>query len=193
MPGFIVLGHRVRTDGDFTLNDLAGSTGRLDVLLRCINSAFMLSNDIRRDVEINLVLLGEPTPPKTVRLNGNELKYLNPDERSTGALIKNALNAEVGPVEEISSPGIRVSRHGLPEVLQRLTGKRIINLREDGEDIRKVELSNDDVFILGGQEDLTPDEEGLLAESDDTVSVSLGAKSLHADHCITIVLNELYR
>ena len=56
MPAFVILGHRVNTDGLFSLNDLSGSTGRLDILLRCVNAAFHLSNDIRKDVEVFLVL-----------------------------------------------------------------------------------------------------------------------------------------
>ena len=43
-----------------------------------------------------------------IRLVGYELKYLNPDERSTGALIRNAL-LQTGEGETKSSPGIYVS------------------------------------------------------------------------------------
>ena len=193
MPVFIVIGHRVCTDGKFTLNDLAGSTGRLDVLLRCVNSAFMLSNDIRRDVELYLVLLGEPAPPRTLRFVGSELKYLNPDERSTGALVKNALMKNVGVEEVGSTPGIYVSRGGLVGVLERQAGRRMFYLKEDGENIRNVKLDSDGVFILGGQDDLTSDEENTVKAGGEAVKVSLGPRSLHADHCMTIVLNELDR
>lgn len=193
MPVFVAVGHRVCTDGKFTLNDLAGSTGRLDVLLRCVNSAFMLSNDIRRDVELFLVLLGEPDSPKTLRFVGSELKYLNPDERSTGALVKNALMKTVDDEEVRSTPGIYVSRGGLAQVLKKLAGRKLFYLKEDGENIRKVELDSDAVFILGGQNDLTSDEEDMVQASGEAVKVSLGPRSLHADHCVTIVLNELDR
>jgi tRNA (pseudouridine54-N1)-methyltransferase len=191
MPVFIVIGHRVCTDGKFTLNDLAGSTGRLDVLLRCVNSAFMLSNDIRRDMELFLVLLGEPDPPRTLRFVGSELKYLNPDERSTGALVKNALMKTVDDEEVGSTPGIYVSRDGLALVLKKLVGRKMFYLKEDGESIRNVELDSDGVFILGGQDDLASDEENMVKASGDAVRVSLGPKSLHADHCMTVVLNAL--
>ena len=193
MPVFIVIGHWVCTDGKFTLNDLAGSTGRLDVLLRCVNSAFMLSNDIRRDMELYLILLGEPDPPKTLRFVGSELKYLNPDERSTGALVKNALMKTVDDEEVRSTPGIYVNRDDLALVLKKLTGRKIFYLREDGENIRKVELDSDAVFILGGQDDLNSDEENMVKASGEAVKVSLGPRSLHADHCMSIVLNELDR
>ncbi len=192
MPTFVVLGHRVRTDDDFTLNDLAGSTGRLDVLLRCVNSAFMLSNDIRRDVEVFLILLGEPDPPRTIHFRGSEVKYLNPDERSTGALVKKALAEDVWHEEVMTSQGVYASKRGLAEVLDDLGGRRVY-LKEGGEDVCGQTFCKDDVFVLGGHEDLTSDEEKKIEANGETVRVSLGPKSLHADHCITIVLNELDR
>ncbi|KYK25687.1 MAG: hypothetical protein AYK23_03840 [Candidatus Proteinoplasmatales archaeon SG8-5] len=192
MPTFVIVGHRVRTDDDFSLNDLPGSTGRLDVLLRCVNSAFMLSNDIRKDVDVYLVLLGEPDPPRTVHFKGGGLKYLNPDERSTGALVKKALAEKVWSEETGVAPGVFVSKRGLAEVLGDNPG-RLVYLREGGNDVREVALSNDDVFVLGGHEDLTSEEEAIIQDGRETLRVSLGLKSLHADHCITLVLNELDR
>lgn len=190
MPTFIVLGHRVSTDGKFTLNDLAGSTGRLDILLRCVNAAFFLSNDLRRDVDIHLILLGEPDPPKTIRLVGSELKYLNPDERSTGALIRNALMQKLGNEEVRSTPGIYVSRKGLKEILESCKGRPIVYLREAGLNIREFVLTPNFVFVLGGQFDLSEEEENIVFARD-PILTSLGPKKLHASHCITVALNEL--
>ncbi len=191
MPVFVVVGHRVNTDGLFTLNDLAGSTGRLDILLRCVNSTFFLSNDIRRDAEIYLVLLGEPDAPKTIRFAGSEIKYLNPDERSTAALVKNALMQNVGAGEEINtSPGVYVSRRGLKEVLDVFEGRKFIHLMEAGTPINNMDLDDDLIVVLGGQYDLTEDEENMVKGHEPT-PISLGPNKLHANHCITIFLNEL--
>ena len=192
MPAFVVIGKKVCTDGRFSLNDLTGSTGRLDVLLRCINSSFMLSNDIRRDIDLYLVLQGEPDAPKTLLLRGSELKYLNPDERATSALVKNALmkkNIEQDWAK--STPGIYVARRDFDGVLDELQGKRIVYLKEDGQFLKDIELSQDDVFVLGGKDDISEAEEELIAQLPDTLKISLGPKSLHADHCITVTLNAL--
>lgn len=118
---FVVIGHRVRTDARFNLNDLCGSTGRLDILLRTINSGFLLSNGIRRNVRFYFVLQGDPEPPVTIRLMGNELKYLNPDERSTGALIRQALitMGKRGPRE-----GHRKERAGIGKQKWERTGRQ---------------------------------------------------------------------
>lgn len=189
---FVVLGHRAITSADFKLDDLCGATGRLDILLRCVNSAFFLSHGVRKDVEIVLLLLGEPSPPKTVRINGAEVKYLNPDERSTAALIRNAL-LQKGEGERKCSPGIYVSERSYQEVLSNLSKEsKIFYLREDGEDIRGAKLGGDNTFVLGDDQDLTRAEEEILMAYEPR-KLSLGPISYHADHCITLVNNELDR
>lgn len=193
MRRFVVLGHRATTSPDFDLDDLSGSTGRLDILLRCINSAFFLSHSLRDDVEIHLVLQGPPKPPRTIRFVGSELKYLNPDERSTAALVRNALSIkEEG--ETRSSPGIYASSRGYPDVISILAKQsQVYYLKEDGHDIRRLPTFEQDVtFVLGDDRDLSPEEEGVLEEYE-PVKVSVGKRSLHADHCIVIVNNELDR
>ena len=44
---FALIGHRVPSHGKLNLNDLAGSCGRLDVILRSLNTALFLSHGIR--------------------------------------------------------------------------------------------------------------------------------------------------
>jgi len=189
---YIVMGHRAITSAEFKLDDLCGSTGRLDILLRCVNSAFFLSHGIRRDVEIVLMLLGEPNPPKTIRINGSEVKYLNPDERSTAALIRNAL-LQKGEGERKCSPGIYVSERSYSEVLSNMSKEsKMYYLREDGEDIRVAALAPDPTFVLGDDQDLTKAEEDILMTYEPK-RLSLGPVSYHADHCITLVNNELDR
>ncbi len=192
MRRFVVLGHRAITSADFKLDDLCGSAGRLDILLRCVNSAFFLSHAIRKDVEIVLMLLGEPDPPKTIRIDGSEVKYLNPDERSTGALIRNAL-LQKGEGERKCSPGIYVSGRDYREVLSNISKEsKIFYLKEDGEDIRTVDFGPDCTFVLGDDQDLTPEEEEILMDYEPR-KISLGPISYHADHCVTLVHNELDR
>ena len=74
MRRFVVVGHKATSSGNFKLEDMAGGAGRLDILIRCINSAFFLSHSIRKDVEIYLVVLGGEDAPKTIRIVGSEVK-----------------------------------------------------------------------------------------------------------------------
>ncbi|MEM2943706.1 MAG: tRNA (pseudouridine(54)-N(1))-methyltransferase TrmY [Methanomassiliicoccales archaeon] len=192
MRRFVVIGHRATTSGNFKLDDLTGGTGRLDVLLRCINSAFFLSHNLRKDVEVYLILLGPPSPPKTLRFVGSELKYLNPDERSTGALVRNALLQKI-TMEERCSPGIYASNRSYIDVLTLISkDSEIVYLKEDGDDIRACSLPENVSFVLSDDQDLTAEEEELLMNYSPR-KVSVGPVSYHADHCITIVNNELDR
>jgi len=189
---FVIVGHKAVTSGDFKLDDMAGGAGRLVIRLRCINSAFFLSHKLRRDVEVYLVLQGPPGPHRTVRLVGNELKYLNPDERSTGALVRNAL-LQKGNGEQKSSPGIYVSDRSFAEVIDNLAERsRIVYLKEDGNDVRDKKFEGDVTFVLSDHTDLTSDEESQLLRHTPGI-ICLGPISYHADHCIIIMNNELDR
>lgn len=193
MRRFLVTGHRAVTTGDFRLDDIAGGAGRMDVLVRCVNSAFFLSHSLRDDVELYLVLQGGDDAPKTLRFIGSELRYLNPDERSTSSLIRNALLRKIGDEEVRSSPGIYVSRRSFRQVVDMLAEiSEIAYLKEDGEDIRGLEVPADVSFVLGDDRDLTPEEEEVLL-SHHPRKVCLGPRSLHADHCLIVVHNELDR
>ncbi|MDR3282785.1 MAG: tRNA (pseudouridine(54)-N(1))-methyltransferase TrmY [Candidatus Methanoplasma sp.] len=191
---FVVTGHKAATTGDFKLDDIAGGAGRLDILVRCVNSVFFLSHDIRKDAEAFLVLEGGDDAPKTVRFSGESLRYLNPDERSTSSLIRNALMKPIPPGEEVkSSPGVFVSRMSFSDVISELSERgSLVYLKEDGGDCRECDLPDNPIFVLGDNKDLTEEEEDvILAKS--PAKLSIGPNSLHADHCIVVIHNELDR
>src|SRR5579862_5532022 len=104
MRRFLILAHRVPTGGAFTLNDLAGGGGRVDEIARAVSTAFTVSNDLRRDTELTVLFVQPGLPgPRRIRLVGSRLRFLNPDERSTAALLKNALVRVAGTGAEVES------------------------------------------------------------------------------------------
>jgi tRNA (pseudouridine54-N1)-methyltransferase len=183
MRRFLIIGHKAPTAGEFSLNDLPGSAGRLDVLCRSVNSCFFLSHEFRRDVECFLLLLGEPNPPKTIMISGEEARYLNPDERSAGSLIKKALSIPCGDKFTESTKGIYVRKGGLKELLDEY---EFVVLDENGTDIRDI-TDMPDNYILSDHMNFTEDEESLIK---DLPKISAGPKVLHADHTIITILNE---
>ena len=188
MREFIVLGHEAPTTPDFSLDDIAGGAGRLDVLCRCVTSAFFLSHDIREDVRVHLVLSDE----FTVTFEGTELRRLNPDERSTAALVRGALEEReeaIGhqPVE--TSPGVSLTRVGFEPTLSATDGT-VVQLHEDGDPVVDVSVPADPVFVLSDHRDFADRERELLAEAADE-RVRLGPERLHADHAITVAHNYL--
>jgi len=186
MIRFAVIGHLARTAGDFSLSDMPGGAGRMDILCRCVNSAFFLSHDLRKDMECYLVLRGPPGPEKIVRFSGGRLRSLNPDERSAGALIKKALSIPAGAEFRESSPGVEVKKGGPGNLLTMLP---FSVLDEAGQDIRACrDLPRN--YILSDHLDFAPDEASLIEGRE---RFSVGPCTLHADHAITVLLNEIDR
>ncbi|WP_458205907.1 tRNA (pseudouridine(54)-N(1))-methyltransferase TrmY [Haladaptatus sp. NG-SE-30] len=188
MRQFIVLGHDAPTTPDFSLDDLAGGAGRLDTLCRCVNSAFFLSHDFRSDVRLFLVLQDE----LTIRFEGSELRRLNPDERSTAALIRKALEAKseaIGYMEAESTPGVFVSKRDFETVLTEASrDATVIELHEDGTPVVDVEPPENPLFVLSDHGDFTDSEADLLADVS-AERVRLGPSLLHGNHAMTVVHN----
>ena len=186
MRAFLVIGHKFK--GEINLNDLPGS-GRIDVIARCINAAIFLSYNIRRDV---LFFAYFPKINVRLRIDSLQVKYLNPDERSTAALIRNAI-LKIGEDEVKSSPGFYIKRANFEEVLNEIVeiGK-VYYLREDGKDIRDLEFPANTSFVLSDSVNMSEDEEKLVEKFTDDI-VSVGPKSILSSHTISIAHNELDR
>jgi tRNA (pseudouridine54-N1)-methyltransferase len=113
--------------------------------------------------------------------------HLNPDERTTAALLKKALAIAAEPEWTRSTPGIFVRSGGLAELLLDLKDAKLFYLREDGTDACSGEgLAGDAVFILGDHLGMTEEEESLI-ERAGSDRISVGPVSLHADHCIVLI------
>ncbi|MFC7018204.1 MULTISPECIES: tRNA (pseudouridine(54)-N(1))-methyltransferase TrmY [Haloarcula] len=190
MRQFVVVGHDAPTTPDFSLDDLAGAAGRLDVLCRCVNSAFFLSHDIRKDVRTHLVLGDE----YTVTFDGRDLRRLNPDERSTAALVRNALEERaeaIGHMPVETSPGVALTRRGFEGTIEDVAARgTVVQLHEDGAPVVDIEPPENPVFVLSDHHDFEASEADLLVDYADQ-RVSLGPRALHADHAITVAHNYL--
>ena len=190
MRQFVIIGHDAPTTPEFSLDDLAGAAGRLDVLCRCVTSAFFLSHAIREDVRVHLILADE----YTVTFEGSDLRRLNPDERSTAALIRKALEEReeaIGHIPVETSPGVSLTRRGFEGTLDDVARRgTVVQLHEDGDPVVDVAPPSDPVFVLSDHHDFRDEEAMLLADRADE-RVSLGPKALHADHSITVAHNYL--
>jgi len=190
MRQFVVVGHDAPTTPEFSLDDLAGGAGRLDVLCRCVTSAFFLSHAIREAVRVHLVL----ADTYTVSFDGSELRRLNPDERSTAALVRKALEEReeaIGHIPVETSPGVSLTRRGFEGTLDDVARRgTVVELHEEGDPVVDVETPEKPVFVLSDHHDFTDSEAALLAEHADE-RVSLGPKRLHADHAVTVAHNYL--
>jgi tRNA (pseudouridine54-N1)-methyltransferase len=194
MRRFVVIGQTARGAPGFSLEDLPGSTGRLDVLLRCVQAALLVSHGLRRDTLVYLVLLGDPDAPRVVRVDGRAAEYVRPDERSLGGRVRNALEWSLsGEGFATERQGMAVASGGLDAVLADLGPVTPFVLEEGGRDVRASGFGGGEpAFFVGDHLGFDPIVRARLRELGAT-PLSVGPVSVHADDAITLVHNELDR
>lgn len=190
MRQFLIVGHDAPTTPEFSLDDLAGAAGRLDVLCRCVGAGVFLSHGIRSDARVHLVLGDE----FTVSFDGAALRGLSPDERNVAARIRDALadrDVAVGHVPAEPSPGIELYRMGLESTLNRLArGSTVVQLHEEGTPVVDAAVPDDPLFVLSDHHDFRAEETAAIDETADR-TIRLGSERLHADHAIAVAHNYL--
>jgi tRNA (pseudouridine54-N1)-methyltransferase len=194
MRHFVVIGQTADAAGAFSLEDIAGTSGRIDVLVRCLRAALCVSHGLRTDVVVDLVLLGGPRAPRTLRIDGARARFIRPDERSLATLVKKALLADASGEAFVEvKPGVLVRDAGLPAVIAELRDASAYVLDENGADLRTSIADADDVvFFLGDHRGF--DEASVRAiASSGARPVSVGPVSVHADDAVTLAMNELDR
>jgi tRNA (pseudouridine54-N1)-methyltransferase len=192
---FVLIGQTASASGEYSLDDLPSSSGRLDALVRALRAALLVSHDVRRDVEAYLVLRGGPAAPRVLRVAGARAKFLRPDERSLATLLKKTLTAAPRPLAELTEvrPGVDLLDGDLSDLLPRDDSAPLYVLDEAGADLRSRSLASDDGwFFLGDHTGFEPATRELLARRGAT-PVSVGPRSLHAEDVVTLVNNELDR
>src|ERR1041384_8369735 len=117
---FVVIGRTASASGEFSIEDLPSSSGRLDVLLRCVRAALMVSHGLRKDVILYLVLRAGERAPRVLRFVGRDARFLRPDERSLALVVKKVLSSDIsggdaGFVEV--KPGVSIADGDLDRVL----------------------------------------------------------------------------
>ncbi|MEP7126430.1 MAG: tRNA (pseudouridine(54)-N(1))-methyltransferase TrmY [Byssovorax sp.] len=193
---FVILGQKATASPDFSLINLPASSGRLDVLLRCLRAGLMVSHGLRRDTVVYLVLLGGPRAPRTIRVDGATARYLRPDERALAVLVQKVLAAPVASAEgafvEVR-PGVAIAEGGLDAVLADLGTATLYVLEEGALDAREAPLDGASCAVLLGDH-LGFDEttRARLAALGAT-PIGVGPVSVHADDAVVLIVNELDR
>lgn len=195
---FLVVGHTQSTDPAFSLNDLPGAAGRIDVLVRAVTSALCLSHGLRSDTEVWTVVDhgAVHSGPRTVVWQGDRLRHLNPDERSTAALFKKAFAADlIDHFEEVHS-GLQAAEMGVDAALDAFgAAGPVFVLSREGDDIRSssdARLGHGAGFVLSDHQPFTPEDDARL-EGVEAGRLSVGPHWLHGHASITLVHDELDR
>ncbi|MHB8586950.1 MAG: tRNA (pseudouridine(54)-N(1))-methyltransferase TrmY [Thermoplasmatota archaeon] len=199
MAHFLIVGHRATTAANLSLDDLPAAGGRLDILARTVGASLVVSHGLRAGATATLLLLGPPHAPRAVRFSADHLRHFNPDERSTAALIRRALGTPVtGRVWQEATPGVEIAKMDFEMAVNeiaghaRATGGGVHVLEESGPDVRLATVRDADAFVVGDHEGFTPQELETL-QSAQAHPLSVGPRSLHAEHAVVVLWNELDR
>jgi tRNA (pseudouridine54-N1)-methyltransferase len=197
MRRFVIIGQTAIASDEFRIDDLAGTSGRLDVLVRCIRAGLLVSHGVRAGVVVYLALNGGPRAPRALRVDSAEAKFLRPDERSLATLVQKALAADaVGEDRGFVRvrPGISVRRGGIDEIIADLGDARLFVLEPTGADVRLApDVGGPDVaFVLGDHLGFDQATRASLAARG-AFPIRVGPVAIHADDVIAIISNELDR
>ncbi|MFX1535775.1 MAG: hypothetical protein ACFFDI_16295 [Promethearchaeota archaeon] len=146
---------------------------RIDALLRCINAAFFLSNDFRRDTDL-YVCLGDNT---IIKFSGKSLRGLNPDERQLAGVLKKA-------TLKGKYPGIEFKDGGLEQL--EIDPLDTLLLSQSKEEIRYENLRKIRRFILGGYQGFIKEDLDYLMRIG-VPALSIGDKIYLTSHCIVFI------
>lgn len=172
--------------------------GRLDIAIHGVIAAFFLSHKMRTDVKLHLVFDGMPDPPKHLELKpvtegkvGIDKIYLS-KKNVEGVIRKMLYKYRKGEKREVF-PGYWIEKKGFLELVKELyeDGRDIYLLDEKGQDIRKADIKEAPVFIIGDHRGLPGKEFKRLKEMCHLVSI--GKRTYFASHTIAVVNNEIDR
>jgi len=191
MREFIYFSASAVTSGNALSNSDLMSAGRMDIAIHTIIATFFLSHDFRKDVKLHLVFYGQPDPPKHIEMQITPELEIN--KKDIASIIKKVLyKYREGKKTEVF-PGVFVEKKSFLKVIDEMIkeDKEIFILDKRGDDIRKSEISENCVFIVGDHEGLPKKELRRLKEI--AKKVSIGPKMYFASQTVAIVNNELDR
>ncbi|MBS3142309.1 tRNA (pseudouridine(54)-N(1))-methyltransferase TrmY [Candidatus Woesearchaeota archaeon] len=193
MRTFILLALHGKTTPEFSLDDLPGA-GKLDTVCRTITNTLYVSQGIRNDTIMHVVLNGPKDPPRLITIDGSKLITFSYDERSVAKTIRDALAKSSGILlheQRQLSPGIIVAKEPFETLVKQYAG-RLYYLHKRGVDVRSARFVDDPVFVFGDIGGL-PDKTEKLMKTLNAERISLGPKMLFASQCSIVIHNELDR
>jgi tRNA (pseudouridine54-N1)-methyltransferase len=189
---FVVVGTRTKATAKFHLHALGDSGGRMDIFVRCMRAALLVSDGVRRDTLLDLLMLAGEDAPLALRLNGSTIRFLRPDERRNAILLQGALSARhPGTGPEHLAPGFEALPVDLETLLS--VGSSLFFLDPDGEDVRSTTFGPAGAtFVVGDDRGFTPEQRETLGRLH-ARPLRLGPTDVHTEDAISLVHNELDR
>jgi len=185
MRTFILYTNKGRTDQNFSLEDLPGSGGRMDLIARFITSTMFTSHKMRQDTRVFVVLNGPPNPSVTIEISSS-VRKIGVDERSVSIWIKKLLERLEGFETARLYNGLKATRRDFQTLLKDLKSEgTFYYLHEKGTSIKKTKLAKNPIFILGDHLGIPSKDEKIAIKH--SKKLSLGKTSYLASSCVSIL------
>lgn len=184
MRNFILFSNRGYTSPNF--KNLM-KAGRLDIVANSIIHCFFLSNSIRKDVRMSIILNGPPDPPKHIEINYNEKLQIS--KKDVGELLRIVLWKYKRDKRIEALPGIFIEKKSFEKVIEEISKtSKIYLLEKKGKFIDEInfEKNKDLTFVLGDHEGLPKDKKNFL-EKFPIEKISLGNLEYFTSQCIVII------
>jgi tRNA pseudouridine-54 N-methylase len=165
--------------------------GRIDIAIHSFIQGVFLSHGFREDVKFHFVFYGMPDPPKHIEIQINS--KLDISKKDVGTLLKKILYKYQKDKKTEVFPNCFIEKKSFLNVVNGLIeeGNKVFLLDKKGEDIRKIKIPKNCVFVLGDQEGLPKKETRRLKKCFNLVSI--GPKIYFASQTVAVVNNELDR
>ncbi|MFH1801266.1 MAG: hypothetical protein ABH804_00315 [archaeon] len=188
MKHFIYFSAKAATSGKALSGGDLMKAGRMDIAIHSLIQGVFLSHDFRKDVKFHFVFYGMPDPPKHIEIQVKEGTPIS--KKDVAKIIQKLLyKYKEGEKNEVF-PGCFVEKKSFLNVVGELSEENeIFILDKRGEDIRKAEIPENCVFIIGDHAGLPKKEMKRLKQI--AIPVSVGTKMYFASQVVAIVNNEL--
>jgi len=194
MKHFIYFSAKAVTSGRALSDGNLMRAGRMDIAIHSFIQGVFLSKDFRKDVKFHFVFYGMPDPPKHIEIQVKEDTPIS--KKDVAKIIQRLLykykegDTLKGTSKREVLPGCFVEKKSFMKVVEELEKENeIFVLDKRGEDIRKAEISDNCVFVIGDHDGLPKKELKRLKQI--ATLVSVGDKMYFASQVVAVVNNEL--
>jgi tRNA (pseudouridine54-N1)-methyltransferase len=170
---FILLLKKAKPNPSLNINNLSGE-GRIDILCRVLTNTFFLGGgdmNFRKNSELWVYF---QSYGKKLMFKGNDLRGMNPDERSQAGILKKVFSGQ-------NLKGIEYSSASWSEVQKTFPNCVILDVL--GVNLNEIE-NNQTVFLLGDHIGLTEEEKSSFKKEN---KVSLGNHVYLSSQCVSIL------
>src|SRR3990167_6387146 len=136
--------------------------GRMDIVCHIVINSFFLSKKMRDDVKLHLILNGPPDPPKHIEITaktengmpktGKEVGSVDISKNDIIGLLKIILYKYKKDKKTEVYKGIFVEKKSFVKMIDELKDRNIYLLDKKGEDISRINIKENPVFIIGDHE-----------------------------------------